>query len=74
MVRRATTSALIGVLGSGSQSAFAAHIDAFRQALRERGYVEGRSVRLEERWAEGRLERLPAASDFCCSAGCRGHG
>jgi putative tryptophan/tyrosine transport system substrate-binding protein len=52
-------SALIGVLGSGSQSAFTAHIDAFRQALRERGYVEGRSVRLEERWAEGRLERLP---------------
>jgi len=54
-----TGSVAIGVLGSGSQSAYAAYIDAFRQALRERGYVEGRSMQLDERWAEGRLERLP---------------
>lgn len=49
----------IGVLGSGSRSAYVVYIDAFRQALRERGYVDGRSVKLEERWAEGRHERLP---------------
>jgi ABC-type uncharacterized transport system substrate-binding protein len=56
---QATGSAAIGVLGSGSQSAYAAYIDAFRQALSERGYVVGGSMRLDERWAEGRLERLP---------------
>jgi putative tryptophan/tyrosine transport system substrate-binding protein len=32
---------------------------ALRQALHELGYVEGRSVRFEERWAQGRLDRLP---------------
>ncbi|MGY3033044.1 ABC-type uncharacterized transport system substrate-binding protein [Bradyrhizobium sp. USDA 4354] len=32
---------------------------AFRQRLTELGYVEGRSIALEVRWAEGRVERLP---------------
>jgi putative tryptophan/tyrosine transport system substrate-binding protein len=32
---------------------------AFRQGLRELGYVEGQSVRFEARWAQGRLDRLP---------------
>jgi putative ABC transport system substrate-binding protein len=32
----------------------------FRQALHELGYVDGRSVRFEERWARGRADRLPA--------------
>jgi ABC-type uncharacterized transport system substrate-binding protein len=35
------------------------HTEAFRQGLRELGYVEGHNVRLEYRFAEGRLERLP---------------
>jgi putative ABC transport system substrate-binding protein len=33
---------------------------AFRQTLRERGYVEGKNLILDERWAEARLNRLPA--------------
>src|SRR5262249_9117717 len=33
--------------------------DTLRQALHELGYVEGRSIRLETRWAQGRGERLP---------------
>ena len=33
--------------------------DACRQGLRERGYIEGKSIVLEPRWAEGRHERLP---------------
>ena len=33
--------------------------NAFRQALQELGYVEGRSIRFESRWAQGRSERLP---------------
>jgi ABC transporter substrate binding protein len=43
-------------LGSPSRSPLA---EAFWQGLRELGYVEGRNVIVEERWAEGRAERLP---------------
>jgi putative ABC transport system substrate-binding protein len=35
------------------------YIEAFRQGLRELGYVEGQTIVLELRWAEGRLERMP---------------
>src|SRR5262252_4979274 len=34
-------------------------VEVFRQALRELGYVEGQTIVLELRWAEGRLERIP---------------
>jgi putative ABC transport system substrate-binding protein len=36
-----------------------ARIDAFRQRLRELGYVEGKNIVIESRYAEGKLERLP---------------
>src|SRR5262249_36802829 len=35
-------------------------VEAFTQGLRELGYIEGRNVSLEYRWAEGRAERIPA--------------
>ncbi len=50
----------IGFLGAGSPAAYATPIAAFRQGLRDLGYVEGQNVGIELRWAEGRVERLPA--------------
>jgi ABC-type uncharacterized transport system substrate-binding protein len=50
----------IGFLGPFSPSAVSARMEAFRQGLRERGYVEGKTIVIEYRWAEGKLDRLPA--------------
>ena len=50
---------LIGFLNSASPGPFARLMDAFRRGLREGGYVEGRNVRIEYRWAEGQFARLP---------------
>ena len=50
----------IGFLGFTSLSAIAARIEAFRQGLREFGYVEGKNVVVEYRSAEGELDHLPA--------------
>ena len=49
--------ARIGVLNSGSPPA--PFVESFKQGLRELGYVDGRNVSIEYRWAEGRDERLP---------------
>ena len=50
----------IGYLAAASPSANAARIEAFRQGLRELGYVEGKNIVIEYRYAEGKLDRLPA--------------
>ena len=50
----------IGFLGATSPSAISARLDAFRQGLRELGYVEGKNILIEYRYAEGKLDRLPA--------------
>jgi putative ABC transport system substrate-binding protein len=50
----------IGFLIASSPSAMAPRLDAFRQGLRELGYVEGKTVVLEHRYADGRPDRLPA--------------
>ena len=49
----------IGVLASGSQSLNASRNEALRQGLREFGYLEGKNVIIEYRYAEGKLDRLP---------------
>jgi putative ABC transport system substrate-binding protein len=50
---------IVGFLSVASASAAPNQVDAFRQGLAEIGFVEGRSVTIEYRWAEGRYERLP---------------
>jgi putative tryptophan/tyrosine transport system substrate-binding protein len=49
----------IGFLITSSPSAMAPRMDAFRQGLRELGYVEGKTILIEQRHAEGKLDRLP---------------
>jgi ABC-type uncharacterized transport system substrate-binding protein len=51
---------VIGYLGPESPTAFASRVRAFRQGLGETGYVEGRNVAIEFRWAESQHSRLPA--------------
>jgi putative ABC transport system substrate-binding protein len=53
----------VAFLGAESQSTNQHFFDAFRQGMRERGYVEGQNVTLVERWAEGRSERFPELID-----------
>ena len=53
----------IGYLIASSLSVNAARSEAFRQGLRELGYVEGKSIVIEWRYAEGRVDRLPALAD-----------
>src|SRR4029453_14188930 len=48
----------IGILTSGAGSANPRFLEAFRQGLREVGYVEGQNILLEPRYAEGRVERF----------------
>ena len=50
---------IVGFLHSASSNLYSHHVAAFRQGLSEVGYVEGRNVMIEYRWAEGRFERLP---------------
>ena len=49
----------IGILAAPSASFFSARVEAFRQRLRELGYVEGKTLFIEYRYADGKLERLP---------------
>src|SRR5262245_53504122 len=51
---------VIGYFGIASPNLFAGRWRAFRQGLSENGYVEGRNVAIEYRWAEGHYDRIPA--------------
>jgi putative tryptophan/tyrosine transport system substrate-binding protein len=54
---------VIGFLNAGSPAQYAAYVTAFRRGLTETGYLEGRNVAIEYRWAEGRYERMPELVD-----------
>jgi putative tryptophan/tyrosine transport system substrate-binding protein len=51
---------VIGFFSSASPGGYAFFVTAFRNGLKEAGYIEGRNVAVEYRWAEGQLDRLPA--------------
>jgi putative ABC transport system substrate-binding protein len=52
---------VIGFLNGASPEVYAPYVAAFRQGLKEAGYIDGQNVAIEYRWAEGHYERLPAA-------------
>jgi ABC-type uncharacterized transport system substrate-binding protein len=51
---------LVGFLNSASPDTYRFNADSFREGLARSGFVEGRNVRIEERWAHGDYEALPA--------------
>ena len=61
--QRPIAAARIAFLGAESASTNQHFFEAFRQGMREHGYVDGQNVTLLERWAEGRSERFPELVD-----------
>ena len=55
-----TAMPVVGFLSGTSLDGFTERLRAFRQGLKEVGYVEGENVAIEYRWAENQLDRLPA--------------
>ena len=50
---------VVGFLSGQSPHAFVPHLAGFQQGLKQTGYVEGRNVAIEYRWAEGQRDLLP---------------
>src|SRR5215471_1399993 len=51
---------VIGFLNSTSAAPYVPFVESFRRGLGETGFIEGRNVAIEFRWAEGQYDRLPA--------------
>ena len=57
------TMPVIGFLGAESLDLYTGRLDAFRQGLRDTGFIENKNVAIEYRWAQGRNDRLPTLAD-----------
>lgn len=53
----------IGWLGNGAPTPVSTNLEAFRQGLQQRGWIEGQTVTIDYRWAEGNAGRVPALID-----------
>jgi putative tryptophan/tyrosine transport system substrate-binding protein len=60
LTTKVSNAPLVGFLNSASPATYRFNADAFREGLAEAGFVEGRNVRIEERWANGDYHALPA--------------
>ena len=54
---------VIGLLNGGSPNGYTSEVNAFLQALKEGGYVNGQNVAIEYRWANDQYDRLAALAD-----------
>jgi putative ABC transport system substrate-binding protein len=59
-VARSANAPLVGFLNSASADTYRFNADSFREGLAQAGFIEGRNVRIEERWANGDYQALPA--------------
>ena len=57
--QQSAKAALIGFLGANSASSWTSRLDAFRLGLRDLGYVEGKNITIDYRWANEQYDRLP---------------
>jgi putative ABC transport system substrate-binding protein len=69
LAARTQTMPVIGFLHSGLRDAFVRPLAAFHQGLGDAGFVEGRNVTVEYRWAENRYDQLPAMAADLVSRG-----
>ena len=53
----------IGILEPATSASISARIEAFRQGLRDLGYIEGQNITIEYRYADGKSERIPDLAD-----------
>jgi putative ABC transport system substrate-binding protein len=60
---------LVGFLNSASPETYRFNADSFREGLAKAGFIEGRNVRIEERWARGDYAALPALAADLVSTG-----
>ena len=66
---QASKAPLVGFLNSASPVTYRFNADAFREGLAQAGFVEGRNVRIEERWANADYSALPALANELVAKG-----
>ena len=62
---------VIGFFNVTSPDGYKLYVAAFRDGLKQSGYIEGQNVAIEFRWAEGQYDRLPDMAADLCAAGFR---